>query len=59
MPDGSRKRRFSDNPAKRAYYAQHRSIRLMLLMADPDKLLALCEIVEIRYSERVEFFIHL
>jgi hypothetical protein len=27
MPDGSRKRRFSINPAKRRWYAQYRSQR--------------------------------
>ena len=27
MPDGKRKRRFSTNPAKRAWYANHRSLR--------------------------------
>jgi hypothetical protein len=27
MPDGSRKRRFSGNPARRRWYAEHRSRR--------------------------------
>lgn len=27
MPDGSRKRRFSVNQTKRAWYARHRSVR--------------------------------
>lgn len=27
MPDGTRKRRFSDDPAKRRWYAEHRSKR--------------------------------
>jgi hypothetical protein len=27
MPDGSRKRRFSSNPAKRHWYAEHRTRR--------------------------------
>jgi hypothetical protein len=27
MPDGSRKRRHSTNPARRRWYAQHRSTR--------------------------------
>jgi hypothetical protein len=27
MPDGTRKRRFSVNPARRQWYAQHRSRR--------------------------------
>jgi len=27
MPDGTRKRRFSSDPAKRAYYAHSRAVR--------------------------------
>lgn len=37
MPDGTRKRRFSKDQAKRLYYSQHRQQRFAGLLNNPGK----------------------